>query len=71
MLWDMDGVLTDTGGFDYQAWSQVLAAYDLPTPVAAVQVGKPVCPCESPATSHNLATSSDAVPALAVVLQPV
>jgi len=29
VLWDMDGVLADTGEFHYQAWSQVLAAYDL------------------------------------------
>jgi beta-phosphoglucomutase len=29
VLWDMDGVLADTGEFHYQAWSQVLATYDL------------------------------------------
>lgn len=29
VLWDMDGVLVDTGEFHYQAWRQVLAEYGL------------------------------------------
>jgi beta-phosphoglucomutase family hydrolase len=29
VLWDMDGVLVDTGEFHYQAWSQVLPDYGL------------------------------------------
>lgn len=29
VLWDMDGVLVDTGEFHYQAWSQVLPDYSL------------------------------------------
>jgi beta-phosphoglucomutase family hydrolase len=30
VLWDMDGVLVDTGEFHFQAWSQTLAEYDIP-----------------------------------------
>jgi beta-phosphoglucomutase family hydrolase len=29
VLWDLDGVLVDTGEFHYQAWSQILPAYGL------------------------------------------
>jgi beta-phosphoglucomutase family hydrolase len=27
VIWDMDGVLVDTGGFHYQIWKEVLAGY--------------------------------------------
>ena len=30
VLWDMDGVLVDTGEFHFQAWSQILSEYDIP-----------------------------------------
>jgi beta-phosphoglucomutase len=30
VLWDMDGVLVDTGEFHYQAWSKTLSEYDIP-----------------------------------------
>jgi beta-phosphoglucomutase len=30
VLWDMDGVLVDTGEFHYQSWAQVLQDYDVP-----------------------------------------
>jgi beta-phosphoglucomutase len=30
VLWDLDGVVVDTGEFHYQAWSLVLPEYDLP-----------------------------------------
>jgi beta-phosphoglucomutase-like phosphatase (HAD superfamily) len=30
VLWDMDGVLVNTGEFHFQAWSQTLAKYDIP-----------------------------------------
>ena len=30
VLWDMDGVLVDTGEFHFQAWSQTLTEYDIP-----------------------------------------
>jgi beta-phosphoglucomutase family hydrolase len=30
ILWDMDGVLTNTGEFHFLAWSQTLADYDIP-----------------------------------------
>ncbi len=30
VLWDMDGVLVDTGEFHYQSWAEVLHAYDVP-----------------------------------------
>jgi len=30
VLWDMDGVLVDTGEFYFQAWSQILSEYDIP-----------------------------------------
>jgi beta-phosphoglucomutase family hydrolase len=30
ILWDMDGVLVDTGEFHFQAWSQVLSEYGVP-----------------------------------------
>jgi beta-phosphoglucomutase-like phosphatase (HAD superfamily) len=30
ILWDMDGVLVDTGDLHYQAWSQTLSAYGIP-----------------------------------------
>jgi beta-phosphoglucomutase len=30
VLWDMDGVLVDTGGFHYQSWQAVLADYGIP-----------------------------------------
>jgi len=30
VLWDMDGVLVDTGEFHYQAWSRTLALFDIP-----------------------------------------
>ena len=30
ILWDMDGVLVDTGQVHYQAWSKVLEPYDIP-----------------------------------------
>ena len=29
VLWDMDGVLVDTGDFHFQAWCEVLAGYDI------------------------------------------
>ncbi len=29
VLWDMDGVLVDTGEFHYRAWAEVLAEYDI------------------------------------------
>jgi HAD superfamily hydrolase (TIGR01509 family) len=29
-LWDMDGVLVDTGEFHYQSWSQILPQYGIP-----------------------------------------
>ncbi len=29
-LWDMDGVLVDTGEFHYQAWTNTLALYNIP-----------------------------------------
>ena len=32
VLWDMDGVLVDTGEFHYQAWHSVLAEYGLDFP---------------------------------------
>ncbi len=30
VIWDMDGVLVDTGEFHFQAWAQVLSERDLP-----------------------------------------
>ncbi len=30
VLWDMDGVLVDTGEFHYQSWSNTLSLYDIP-----------------------------------------
>lgn len=30
VLWDMDGVLVDTGEFHYQSWKEVLDEHDLP-----------------------------------------
>jgi HAD superfamily hydrolase (TIGR01509 family) len=30
VVWDMDGVLVDTGEFHFQSWAEVLAAYDIP-----------------------------------------
>jgi HAD superfamily hydrolase (TIGR01509 family) len=30
VLWDMDGVLVDTGEFHYKAWSETLAEYHIP-----------------------------------------
>lgn len=30
VLWDMDGVLVDTGDFHYQAWRHTLDLYDIP-----------------------------------------
>ncbi|UCC65193.1 MAG: HAD family phosphatase [Anaerolineae bacterium] len=30
VLWDMDGVLTSSGEFHFQAWSQTLGEYDIP-----------------------------------------
>jgi beta-phosphoglucomutase len=30
ILWDMDGVLVDTGDFHYQAWSETLSVYGIP-----------------------------------------
>lgn len=30
VLWDMDGVLVDTGEFHYQSWAEVLKEYDVP-----------------------------------------
>jgi beta-phosphoglucomutase family hydrolase len=30
VLWDLDGVLADTGEFHFQAWSGLLPAYDIP-----------------------------------------
>lgn len=30
VLWDMDGVLVDTGEFHYQSWDRVLQDYDVP-----------------------------------------
>jgi HAD superfamily hydrolase (TIGR01509 family) len=30
VLWDMDGVLVDTGEFHYQSWVDVLSEYDIP-----------------------------------------
>ena len=30
VLWDMDGVLVDTGDFHHQAWSEALSVYGLP-----------------------------------------
>jgi len=30
ILWDLDGVLVDTGEFHFQAWSQVLPEYGIP-----------------------------------------
>jgi HAD superfamily hydrolase (TIGR01509 family) len=30
VLWDLDGVVVDTGEFHYQSWSLVLPEYDLP-----------------------------------------
>ena len=30
VIWDMDGVLIDTGDFHFQAWSQTLDAYKIP-----------------------------------------
>jgi HAD superfamily hydrolase (TIGR01509 family) len=30
VLWDMDGVLVDTGEFHYQAWSNTLLLHDIP-----------------------------------------
>jgi beta-phosphoglucomutase len=30
VLWDMDGVLVDTGEFHYQSWKEVLEQHDLP-----------------------------------------
>jgi beta-phosphoglucomutase len=30
VLWDMDGVLVDTGEFHYQAWSRTLALFKIP-----------------------------------------
>jgi beta-phosphoglucomutase family hydrolase len=30
VLWDMDGVLVDTGEFHYQAWADILASHDIP-----------------------------------------
>lgn len=35
VLWDMDGVLVDTGEFHFQAWAQTLAGYGLPFDRAA------------------------------------
>lgn len=29
VIWDMDGVLVDTGEFHYQVWKEVLAGYDI------------------------------------------
>jgi HAD superfamily hydrolase (TIGR01509 family) len=30
VLWDMDGVLVDTGEFHFQSWTEVLYEYDIP-----------------------------------------
>lgn len=30
VLWDMDGVLVDTGEFHYQAWAKTLTLFDIP-----------------------------------------
>ena len=30
VLWDMDGVLVDTGDFHYQAWVHTLDSYNIP-----------------------------------------
>jgi beta-phosphoglucomutase len=30
VVWDMDGVLVDTGEFHFQSWVEALAAYDIP-----------------------------------------
>lgn len=30
VIWDMDGVLVDTGGFHFQAWSQALSEHGIP-----------------------------------------
>lgn len=30
VLWDMDGVLVDTGEFHFQSWAEVLATYGIP-----------------------------------------
>jgi beta-phosphoglucomutase len=30
VIWDMDGVLVDTGNFHFQVWRDVLARYDVP-----------------------------------------
>lgn len=30
VVWDMDGVLVDTGKFHYQAWSETLSVYGIP-----------------------------------------
>ena len=32
VLWDMDGVLVDTGDLHYAAWNEVLADYDIKFP---------------------------------------
>ena len=32
VLWDMDGVLVDTGEFHYQSWTETLAEYGIPLP---------------------------------------
>ena len=29
VIWDMDGVLVDTGGFHFQVWRDVLARYGI------------------------------------------
>jgi beta-phosphoglucomutase len=30
VLWDLDGVLVDTGEFHYQAWSRTLRRFQIP-----------------------------------------